>query len=329
VSVIKNGTAESTLTVYVPGLFAGLRWPASWPRGLARLLARADQISLQDEGFTERTLALFGLPKETGLAALARLGDGGSSDDRWWVRCDPVHLAVDGDRLLLLDNDSLALDALEAERLSVLVGSLFVDDGGVMEPRAPTRWYLTLPHPEPLLTTPMAEVAGRNVDPYLPTGNTRYWRTRLNEVQMLMHQALPGSHGGEALRQHANSVWLWGSGYAGRPASPVFAQVYTDDALVRGAAQLTQTQVQPLPVDPSPLTGAALVVLRGAQGPLQYGDTEAWLAFLSEWTDRWLWPLIQDMKRGAFAEIRILGDRGPLYRLRRLDMWRIWRGWRL
>ena len=318
------------VTLYVPGLHGGAGWPNPPPAAFARALARTRRVEGGDEGYATRALALFGLPPTAGLAALARLGEGQVRDDRWWVRCDPVHLAVDGDRLLLLDNDTLTLDAKEALRLSARVGEIFADEGGVVEALAPTRWYLSLPAPEPLHATAMAEVAGRNIHDYLPAGHARYWRTRLNEAQMVLHEALSAGHGGEAARGEANSVWLWGPGRAPAsvPADPAFTRVWTDDTLVSGMARATGAAVagEPTGVPELDHAGATLIVLRGAQGAVQYGDTEAWSSFLEAFVAAWWGPLAAAVRARRLARLSLIGDRGPCHVLER-GLWRPLAGW--
>lgn len=328
IEVVRRPTGA---TLYVPGFKGGAQWPVSWPAPLTRLLARAQTPALSAEGYAPRLLALLGLPSTAGLAALARLGEGFAADGQWWARCDPVHLAVDGDRLLLLDNETLSLAPDVAAQLGALVASVFVEEQGRVEVSAPTRWYLTLPRPEPLIASPMADVAGRNVGDFLPSGNGRYWRRRLNEMQMLMHRALPGGCGGEASRQEPNSVWLWGAGYGAESSlmpSPC-VRVYGDDVLVAGAARAARAESLPLPAGPHDVVYEehALVVLRGAQGPVQYGDTEAWLAFVADFTRAWLSPLLRDLGRGRIEIVRVLGDYGPVFHWRRRDLWRFWRSW--
>lgn len=324
----KAATADK-VTLWVPGLTGGPTWPIPWPRALARLLARAQPGPSLRDGWAERILDLFGLPQTSGLAALTRLGEGQDFDTRWWVRCDPVYLAVDGDRLLLADNETLELAADEAARLSRIVTSVFAEEGGVVEVHAPTRWYLTLPAPEPLVVASLAQVAGHNIQDYLPAGNGRYWQTRLNETQMLLHQALVGSHGGEGLGLCVNSVWFWGPGFAPARSARVFSQVYADDALLKGAAHTTQAPCMPHPsgIDALMGKGDVLVALQGAQGPMQYGDTEAWTVFLEALVASWLIPITERLARGQIQELTIMGDRGPVFCLHRRDLWRFWRSW--
>lgn len=319
-----------TVTILVPGLTGREPWPITWPRALARFLARARTEAIGSAGLARRVLELFGLPEDTGLAALARMGEGHAASAGWWVRCDPVHLAVDGDRLLLADNETIGLTADEAVRLSRLVAELFTEEGGTIEVHAPNRWYLTLPAPKALAVATLAEVTGQNIQNHLPLGDQRFWRTRLNEIQMLLHQALVGSHGGEGPSLCVNSVWFWGPGSAPAKAPSRFSWVYTDDVVLKGAAEITQASSAPAPqgVEGLAQEGPLLLVLRGAEGPVQYGDTEGWSVFLEALVVNWLRPLGRELARGSLHELIVMGDRGPAFHLSRRDLWRFWRSWR-
>lgn len=312
------------VTVFVPGLQAGGGWPASWPGALTRMLSPGDG-PLAGEGWAPRLLQLFDLPADAGLAALARLGERRAHDARWWARCDPVHLAPDGDRLLLADNETLTLDAAAAERLSAPVAALFQEEGGTLEVLAANRWYLTLPAPEPLSADAPTTLAGRDIHPHLPSGNTRYWRRRLNEAQMVL--APMADVETEASGLAVNSVWFWGAGYAPAARSGPFAEVYSDDVVVGGAACTTGARWEPLPAGPADLGahGDALIVLRGAQAPAQYGDVTAWEGFLEAMVATWLGPLAQRLRRGDLRAVVVLGERGPTYRLRPARRFRLWR----
>ncbi len=309
--------ASSSVTIYVPGLGGGPDSSQRQPARLARALARTRRQDGGVEGYAARAAALFDLPAGAGLAALARLGEGHAPDRRWWVRCDPVHLVVDRDRLLLLGNDRLTLDTEEAMRLSARIAEVFAPDGGMLEVAAPKRWYLSLPAPEPLQATDVAEVAGRDVHPFLPTGNARYWRTRLNEAQMLLHEGLVGRHGGEAARGEANSVWLWGPGYAPESRRGAFTRVFADDVLIQGMARATDAMVAPLPASPDALDPgqATLVVWQAAHAPAQYGDAEAWGACLEALAATWWEPLARAVRAARLARLTIVGDRGPIHAL--------------
>jgi len=127
-----------------------------------------------------------------------------------------------------------------------------------------------------------------------------------------------------------NSVWFWGPGYAPTTATRTFSHVYTDDVLMSGAAQATHAACTPVPSGCEGVNceGDVLIVLRGAQGPVQYGDTLAWSAFLEALVAAWLTPLKERLARDQIQELVIGGDRGPMFRLTRRDLWRFWRAWR-
>ncbi len=319
--------ASSSVTIYVPGLCGRGESPQPAPQSFSRAAARAQQHPWEIEGYTSRAVALFDLPASAGLAALARLGEGRPPDHRWWVRCDPVHLVVDRHRLLLLDNDTVMLDAGDAARLGARVAEVFASDGGLLEVVAPTRWYLSLDTPEPLQVADLAEVAGRDVHPFLPAGNARYWRTRLNEAQMLLHEGLAGGHGGEASGGEANSVWLWGPGYAPEPRRASFTRVFADDVLIQGMARLAEVVVASLPGGPDALDleQSTLAVWRATHAPAQYGDGDAWTASLDAFVTTWWEPLAREMRAGRLKRLTVVGDRGPIYSLEP-GRWRKWLG---
>ncbi len=313
--------------VYVAGLLGPAPATVAWPRTFARALRHAHGEPQAGHGVA-RLLALSGLPADAGLAALGRIGEGMAADAHWWIRCDPVHLAVDGDRLLLADSETLGLTVEEGRQLADIVAAVFADEGGVLEPLAPHRWYLSLPRPPSFAGPPLSLVAGRNVHAHLPGGDSRYWRARLNEAQMLLHQALVGTHGGEALGVAANSVWFWGPGTLPLPAAISLRHIYTADAVVAGMGLHGGARVcRDVPdVRDLALGEDLLITFQGGEGAAQYGDVGAWETFLKEWQDAWLEPLKSALRAGRFQELVVMGDEGPRYHLRRRDL-SLWRGW--
>ncbi len=313
------------MILYVAGLHGPAPAAIAWPRTLARALRRARREADVHQGLI-RLLRLCGWPADTGLAALGRVGEGAAPDGRWWIRCDPVHLAVDGDRLLMADSETLGLSADEARRLAKAVAPIFADEGGILEPLAPHRWYLSLPRPPAFAGSLPSQVAGRDVHPHLPGGDSRYWRARLNEAQMLLHQTLVGAHGGQAPGVAANSIWFWGAGMlpAILPAATV-RHVYTADVVAAGMGVCGGAHVhRDLPDARSLALGEDLLVtFQGGEGPAQYGDVAAWEAFLRAWQDTWLEPLKGALRAGRFHELIVMGDEGVRYHLQRRDV-RLW-----
>ena len=95
----------------------------------------------------------------------------------------------------------------EARELVAALNTPFAQDGLVFRAPRPARWYLGLDRVPALVTRALPDVAGKDIDRYLPTGDDRLrWHHVLNEIQMLLH-AHPVNQAREALNQPAiNSV---------------------------------------------------------------------------------------------------------------------------
>ena len=78
----------------------------------------------------------------------------------------------------------------------------------------PHRWYLALEKQADLITNPLMEVFGRNVNHFMSSGDdAKYWLTITNEIQMLLHATNVNFERESRNMLTANSVWLWGGGY--------------------------------------------------------------------------------------------------------------------
>lgn len=313
-------TGRLIVTLYVPALGA-----TAAPAPLARLLRRARAVPDRRDP-QSRQAALFGLPALAGRAAVGRMGEGASADRAWWVRCDPVHLAVYGNRLMLTDPDLLVLTDDDARRLAALVEPLFADDGGRIEPLAPRRWYLTLPQPPALQATGIAPTAGCDINDYLPAGDRHYWHRRLNEAQMLLHQVLPQAHGGEAPGIAVNSIWFWGPGYLPASTTLPYSAIYADDVIARGAARLAGVTAHDLPADGTKMEyqGSSLIVLPRTSTGAEVGPSVTTDELIAV-AQRWVEPLQAAVAAGRIDGGVIIGDSGPQWHIGRGDRWRFWR----
>src|SRR5687767_1847711 len=202
----------------VPELF----WPAAAGvepyRGLAlpaleTLLARGARTRSAGASL-ERWLAVaHGLGAELPLAPYSLRGDGGEPGDHWWLRADPVHLKVHGDRLVLADASKLALTADEARQYVTTLNAHFAGEGMTFTAPHPDRWYARLAAEPRLGTLPTTEVAGRSVATFLPAGGDgALWRRTSNEIQMLLHEHPCNSAREMRGQLPVNSTWLWGGG---------------------------------------------------------------------------------------------------------------------
>lgn len=335
------------LLLIVPGLLG----PAPDPEALAalapdmpalgRLLSRADSsrdVATSGEGALCEVFGVDGPPWP--VAAAARAGEADADDrvgSRYWLRADPVHLRIDTSQARLFAGYALDLEARESAGLVEALNAHFAADGLRFEAPAPDRWYLALEQPAALDTHAPAEVVGRNVDAFMPTGaDARAWRTRLNEAQMLLHAADVNTERERAGALPANSIWLWGGGEAPRPVLAP-AQVLGSDPLSRGLARLAGDHLEPgaqapaiggLPAhggDWEPRTGTTLVTDWRLRDPLIHGDPDAWAQALERIEADWLVPLLERLQVGAFDELEIRPADGRRFRISRRGLRRFWR----
>ena len=147
------------------------------------------------------------------IAPYSLLADGGEPGRHHWLRADPVHLKLEGSRLVLADGGTFSISQQEAESLTDSLNPHFSADGLTFYPLRPDRWYLRSETAPALETTQLTAAAGKSIDTLLPRGgDARTWRTRLNDVQMLLHGHAVNEARERAGQPPINSVWLWGGG---------------------------------------------------------------------------------------------------------------------
>ena len=138
--------------------------------------------------------------------------------DAWIAHCDPVHLAIGHDRLVLRTLAQAPLRANEARELFASAHQVFAGQAHAPAPALHLenqygQWYLVSTVALDLRCAPLDAVVGRSVHEYLPTGSSARALKRLgNEVQMLWHasnvNAERESHG----TMPVNAVWIHGGG---------------------------------------------------------------------------------------------------------------------
>jgi hypothetical protein len=264
---------------------------------LQTLLSRGHRESLS-ANFATTLCAHFGLQAEAGaelpLAALSALGDGLDVGDGWWLYADPVHMVADRDQLLLSASAALQLSQTEADTMVAELNRIYVDDGWHFVAVTPQRWYLRLPQPLVMRTTPTAEAMGRRVGEVLPQGgDAMSWQRVMTEVQMLLHTSPVNEARSEQGALAVNGLWFWGGGALPRAKGDTeWQQVITDHPVARGLALLYG-----LPVAPPP--SASLVADEGKL--LRVADETPWT--------------LERLERELFAPLLVLLQEGQLSQL--------------
>lgn len=281
-------------------------------------------------------LELFGVPLPTAgdlpVAALSRLADGGTADDRWWWRADPVHFRPDLRSVFLADARLLAIEPAEAQALAAAFNQTFAADGLQLEALRPDRWYLPFSSPPQVQTQPLTLATGRDLRTLLPDGPDKsHWHKFLTEVQMLFHthpvNRLREEHGQPLI----SGIWLWGGGRLPASARAPAAGLYTDDPLCRGLARLADTASSPVPVDTNDWLAAAegerdsLIVLETTRHDAAEGEPAVWVEHLSGLEQQWFAPCQRRLQRGQLEMLHLYPGNGRRYTVTKAARWHVWR----
>ncbi len=285
----------------LPGLLEA-RVQGAIPSRLERLLARADRVAMATPPET-RFCHLLGLD-DTPVAALTALADGLDGEHGGWLRCDPVSLLANRDRLVLFDPTPSLTDTDAAALLERLNAHL-ADDGLRLHAPHPQRWYLCVPQAPALAATSPLDAVGSDRLPRFGGDDAALWQRRFTELQMLLHDH-PVNAAREAQGRPAiNSLWPWGSGSFSRPAALPGWRLLGDHPLVEGARSAFGED------DAGGMLG--LVELRSA------APDWAWLE------ETVVAPAHAALSQGGLQRLRLYPGDGHAWSLTRLGLLRFWR----
>lgn len=325
----------NSINLIVPDLFlppefaaeacAGLRLPA-----LEKLLARGHGEAVPEASLEGMLCGAFGVPcaGELPLASIAAAFDG-LDGGCGWLRADPVHLRLQGGKMLLLADVDVAAE--EANELCAALNAHFAGQGMEFFAPHPQRWYVRLASPPQLDTVPLSQAAGRNVSGLLPGGvDALCWHRRFNEMQMLLF-AHPVNEAREARGElPLNSVWLWGGGHLAAAPQGEYDRVVSDDVLAEMFAAAAGITFAPWLADwrAQDFGGQQLLVWDGLRAALRCGGLAGWREALRGFEAHCAQPLWQALRSGRVARLRL--EAGGSYGWRRItlaraDAWCFWR----
>jgi hypothetical protein len=323
-------------TLFVPDLLtaavsAAPQRVANAPR-LGALLARGNTAAAPAGGAEQWLCETFGIARQQDwpVAALTLAADGGGDPGaHYWLRCDPVHLQIARNRMHLATGIA-APDAAEAQALVEALNTHFKADGLVFFAGPGGRWYLRTDGHTALTTCSPADAAAGELDACMPGGNdSAYWRSVVNEIQMLLH-----AHAVNAAREQRglpafNSVWLWGGGRRPPAAASPFTRLWANEVLARALATLGNTPVADLPANAAAVfdgDGATLVVLTTARDA---GDEPAARHDALNTLERdWFAPCYRALQQRRLDQLTIISTGHPQGRrvdITRANLWRWWR----
>jgi len=266
------------------------------------------------------------------VAAITRVLDMGVIDKGWWLRADPVHLHPERDRLILSDARVLDITQDEASSLVAEIMEVYGPDGWRLKAPRPERWYLKPRRTPRITTTPLAEVVGRDIHPYLPQGKDGMaWHGVLNEIQILLHTANANAEREQKGKLPINSLWFWGGGKLPSIKPVRWTRVWSQDAVSLALARLSEVTTSGVPDSFSDWQRAVkaggdhLVVFDQVRAAVQYGDWSFWAKFIQELDRNWMAPLFTALKEDRIASVSLYTDTGLGFLITARQARRWWR----
>jgi len=320
-------TDAADLTVVAPGLLGplpgsgggALELPEPLPE-LAGLLSGGRAIRHRALS-TEAELAdRLGLADE--VLAAGELGyrrDVGAVPGTPVLRADPVHVQVSTSGLVQFDDSVLDVGAAEAEALAAAFNEAFAGDGYRLIAPQPARWYLCLPEPLMLQTTPLTASLGTDLGRVSPRGDDApRLQALLTEVQMLFSQHAVNREREQSHRPTINSLWLWGEGTAPALGGGSWRAVWGDDGYLAALASASGIPGNARPAGPEPVIetgGRQLVYLDDALRPARYGELSAWFEAVRKLEAEWFAPLAAARRQRRLAGLTLDPVAARIYRL--------------
>ncbi|MFV1973313.1 MAG: hypothetical protein ACC648_06295 [Thiohalobacterales bacterium] len=301
---------------------------------LDRLLSRAHRTSAPAtlEAILAAWFAPFsGTQDALPAAALSWLADTGESASDYLLRVDPVHVRADQACLRLFDASTFSLDPDEARALVESFNDFYSARGWQLQAPHPQRWYLSLPQAPVMTTMAPGDIAGEDIDGFLPAGpDSGDWHVLMNEVQMLFHDHPVNAARVARGELPVNSIWPWGGGVLPEQASTAVARVLTDDPLLIGLAQLAGSSRRDLPVTAGELPallhdGLNLVMVDALEPAARYGDAEAWSEGIGQLERTWFAPVLKLLERRELQALELYPVNGRCYALGRHHLKHFWK----
>jgi hypothetical protein len=265
--------------------------------------------------------------------------DGVESADAYWLRADPVHLRVDRDRIVLVENALFNLSVDEAKAFGAALNDHFREQGIILHAPRPKRWYAGLPSAPRLVTHSTSEVAGADVQRFLPAGEDALtWHRTFNEIQMLLHDHPLNTEREQRGEPVVNSVWFWGGGLRTSVRGRPYDALWADDALGVALGSAADIAVSARPADTAEWRTAAatiagaesshLIVLDQLVSAAAHQDSATWQEEIASLEAKWFAPLTQGLRERHVVAVTLVvpGDTGCWrFEVQRKDFLKFWR----
>jgi hypothetical protein len=288
------------------------------------------------DGYEVQLCSLFGLRVSNRLnlplGALRRYGlTAAESSTDYWLCADPVHMSPDRAQVVILDSSRLKLEEQESIELARIFNDYFHSQKIHLGADTAAQWHLRMEVPQPLTIESLRQVRGDGFNVHLPSGESaQFWKSLLNETQMLLHGAEPNRARESRGALPVNSLWFYGAGLLPHFEARPWDRVWAQDALADGLALLAGVEVRSVPdklgsflaYDPQ---GTQLICLDFLAENSSYDELTMWQQELQRLENDWFAPLTEALRQGTIAQCVLWDCCGQAFILRGSDRWKFWR----
>lgn len=246
----------------------------------------------------------------------------------WYMRADPAHARAGLGELTLMHSHELTISPQEARTLVASINEHFAEERWKIEAPHPRRWYIRCDTAPGIHTTPLSQVTGPVTDEFLPQGDqASYWRSVLNEIQMLLHSHSLNDKRVAEEKLPINSVWIWGVGQ-----QPTFDKSHWDTLCsdlhvgrsVAGSTGMTHTKACD-GLSNVLHSNRCLVVIDCLDLPSRRVDLETWRTGIERLAKDWFQPLLDALRTGAVTSLEISLGNGTAFYIKHSRIRNWWR----
>ena len=237
-----------------------------------------------------------------GVAAVALLAECGAVDAAWIFIATPVHYTAEMSNVRLAADGILSLSPAESAALAVDFNRVWHDAGVRLLAGPDASLFCLFDQPLPVETRDPADVLGRHIDSYLPTGAcTARLRQLMSEIEMWLFDHAVNQGRAAQTAAAVSGLWLWGGGTTLKSLPAVQGWTAGDDPFFRAFS-----------ARPDP--GCGVVVSAAEPGTDGWRDVES----------RWLKPALAALRSGRISRLDLsAADRCFSVSVR--CRWRFWR----
>ncbi len=267
------------------------------------------------------------------------------AEDYYFLHADPVHLRAEMDHAVLAaGGEELTVSSQEAKAMSAKLSHHFRQDGVEVFAVDATHWFVAIKKTQSLHTTRLTDAIGRNVNFILPEGkDAAYWKSFLNEAQMLLHLCEANQQREQNGEQTLNSIWLHGGGQLPSSVDPAISSVVSDNIMVCGLAKQAGRPLYRCSdyLDPRSSIlnekfyadifytdinnqSEVMVYLDTLLPWLPYMDTTMWQQRVIKLYQQWFAPLLEQVRAGRLT-MDVYPDNKQKYHFSRHYALRFWR----